>query len=922
MRPVCGNSILKPHPTMSRRRQALSRIAELLLGSPLGVTLAVTILSLACLRYSAGLPYSTSRIDLIPADHPARARFLDLVDAFGPQNTIAVVVEGRGQSERRAFVRTLGSTLRADPRFDGSVLYDIELARMMDRGPFYLDPETLDAIRKDLEGNQPLVDALPDVDRVVRAVNRRIEESSLKGRGAVADVLPGSRRVQELFRLMNDQLTGAQVTRRSWISVLAGRSVTALSLFDSEGFLASRDGRMHFAFVTPGKQSEELSYLVPVVAVIREALAVAARSAPGVTGSLTGIPISVLDEYESTQRDLPRSTAASIIGNLLILLIGFRMRPRLALLTMVALGAGIAWTMAFAKAALGYLNLVSSVFVLFLVGMGINYGIYFATRFDLERRRGLGREDALRLVVSQQGIGILTSALAGSLAFFALCLCPFRGFQELGLIAGMGLLLCLVAGTLVLPPLVLLTERWRTDTGSGSRKGVFHWIVLLVQRHPVPIVLWFGFVTLYALGTGDLFPFEYDLNKMLPANSECAIAGEKLLAGKTISPMSAIVVCPDAATLHARDKALRERSAVETTLSWASFVPDEIPRKRAILRNVAGRLCARPCRTAPTFTADLVALRKELRNLEEMLTAAIRTLENLGYYVEGRAASQAQDEVVLFRQRLARMKPQRAVQALASLGNALLESWKDLSREVVRWSDVEAPDESFVPQALRRTLKSPRGQFAIIVSPREDISQKEPFERFHSAVAEVDPEMTGYPVIIHTMVGLLPQVLESTSLRAVALIALLLLIDLRSPRRIFLAIFPVLIGSAWLMGLMKLAGIKYNPVNFLALPMILGVGVENGVNFVHGFRGEDSAEALETQGLGMLLSAGTSIVGFQALSLVAHRGLASFGLLLTLGTTTCLVATLFFLPAVVELEANRDRLKRQFREMLGYRFYQ
>ncbi|MBI3891299.1 MAG: MMPL family transporter [Candidatus Wallbacteria bacterium] len=906
---------------MSRRLKLLSGIADLHLHSPFFVTLLVAAVSVACWRYSAELPYSTSRIDLIPRDHPARTRFLQLVRDFGPQNTIAVVIEGSSAADRRAFSDRFAKALSSGGGFDGTVFYKIDLERMMASAPFFLDRETLESIKGDLESNQPLVDALPDLAGVVHAVNRRLEESSLKGLAAVSEALPGCRRVQELFRLMNGHARGEKISRRSWMSVLAGRSVAALSLFDSEGYLVSRAEDTHFIFVTPGLQSEELAYLVPQIQRIRAALAAARSHLPGVSASLTGVPIGVLDEYESTQRDLPRSTAASLAGNFLILVLGFRFRPRMALLTMIALAAGIAWTLAFAKATLGYLNLVSSVFVLFLIGMGINYGIYFATRYDLERRRGLDKEAALRLVLQQQGVGILTSALAGSVAFLTLCLCPFRGFQELGLIAGTGLILCLISGTLLLPPLVLLTERFRSDAREEPAGGLFHWFVVLVQAYPVPIALWFSFLTIYSLGIGDLFPFEYDLNRMLPADAECVRAGEKLLKGHALSPMSALVVCRDPREMYARDRALRARPSVETTLSWASFVPDEAERKRAIVRSVADRIGARPNRALPASSADLVRLRRELRTLDDMLASAAHSLDNLAFYVEARAAEQARDEVNAFQDRVRRAKPQEAARMMASLGNALLESWKDLSAEVGRWSKSPAPDDSFVPPELRRSLRSAGGKFAIVVSPREDISQKEAFERFHAAVSEVDPEMTGYPVIIHTMVALLPQVLETTSVKAVLLIALLLSVDLKSPRRIFLAIFPVLIGSAWLMGLMKLAGLKYNPVNFLALPMILGVGVENGVNFVHGFAGRDSARALETQGLGMLLSAGTSIVGFEALAWVSHRGLASFGLLLTLGTTTCLVATIFFLPAIVELEANRRHMVEQWRELLGYRFY-
>jgi hypothetical protein len=233
----------------------------------------------------------------------------------------------------------------------------------------------------------------------------------------------------------------------------------------------------------------------------------------------------------------------------------------------------------------------------------------------------------------------------------------------------------------------------------------------------------------------------------------------------------------------------------------------------------------------------------------------------------------------------------------------LRRSAGELVAQVRRWRDASAPDESFVPEALRRSLRSPEGRFAILVSPREDIGQRGPFERFHRALSSVDPAAGGYPVIIHTMLNLLPDILRQSLGRAMLVLVLLLAFGLRSVSRVLLALSPVLFGGIWLMGLMKLLGLDYNQVNFLALPMILGVGIENG------------------QAMGMSLSAGTSVLGFAALAFVSHRGLASFGVLLSLGTVTCLVAALTALPLLVVAFAPPSGWRDSLRELATHRFY-
>ncbi len=902
------------------RAKLLFNIAEVVLHRPYVMLALVASITLGCIAYSSSLPYSSSRIDLIPPDHPARIQFLEVVKEFGPQNSIVVVVEGGGQDRRRQFIETSSGRLKSDPEFRGTILDRIDLQPMRSRGPYYLERDQLTTMFADIQENEPFLDALPDLGMALRAMNRRLEATRNLGYNALEKIIPNCEKIGLLFKNMNQQLGGKTLDRKSWESFLGVGPISALELFDEAGFLASRDGSTHFVFLTPDRQSEELDYLVPLVARIRGHLSAAESPGSPVQWSLTGIPISVLDEFESTEKDLPRSTAAAILANILILLIGLRHRPLLALIAMLSLGAGIAWTRAFAKLTVGYLNLVSSVFILFLLGMGINYGIYFATRFDVERRRGLDLQTVMRKVFREQGRGILTSALAGSLAFFTLCLSPFKGFQELGLIAGTGLILCLVAGTLLMPPLILLIGK-RVETSYPVERHIFRRIVRAVESHPYRLVALFTALTLYTASIGDLFPFDYDLNRMLPRGAESLVAGEKLRAARTLSPLSAIVVCDDLEELYRKDKYLRARSDVGLTLSWATFVPAGLDQKQKLLADLRHHLRRNLAVEETAENQDERQIGRQLDELETSLANSLELFRALQFAREAQAAEQAHDEVTSFRETLARLPKTGRSTQLSILGTQLHNSWQDLATEVEEWAQIKPPSDDLVPEGLRRRLRSEGGRYALIVSPAADINQKQAFERFHAAVSEVDQDPTGYPVIIHTMIGLLPQVLQEVMVEALLLIAALLILDLRNVRRLLLTLFPVVVGSIWLMGLMKLMGLKYNPVNFLALPMILGIGIENGVNFVHGFRDEDSAEALETQGRGMLLSAGTSIVGFQALALVSHRGLASFGLLLTLGTLTCLVASLFFLPAVVEIESRRAQIFSWLRNLMGHRFY-
>src|SRR5207253_1645120 len=118
--------------------------------------------------------------------------------------------------------------------------YRIDLEPILDRAPFYLDPDSLELISKDITSTEPMITALPDLSRAFKAINRRLENSNSRGLGAVPDVIPGSQRIEGLFRQMNGFLQGEGLPKRSWMKVMGGQTITAMALFDGEGYLRSR----------------------------------------------------------------------------------------------------------------------------------------------------------------------------------------------------------------------------------------------------------------------------------------------------------------------------------------------------------------------------------------------------------------------------------------------------------------------------------------------------------------------------------------------------------------------------------------------------------------------------------------------------------------------------------------------------------
>jgi predicted RND superfamily exporter protein len=98
-------------------------------------------------------------------------------------------------------------------------------------------------------------------------------------------------------------------------------------------------------------------------------------------------------------------------------------------------------------------------------------------------------------------------------------------------------------------------------------------------------------------------------------------------------------------------------------------------------------------------------------------------------------------------------------------------------------------------------------------------------------------------------------------------------------------------------------GRDLNPANMIALPLIVGCGVDNGVHVLHDWRSRPRRPYFlaAATGKGVAVSALTTVLGFGALMISSHRGLSGLGFVLALGVTMCMTAALVLLPAGLTL---------------------
>jgi hypothetical protein len=235
----------------------------------------------------------------------------------------------------------------------------------------------------------------------------------------------------------------------------------------------------------------------------------------------------------------------------------------------------------------------------------------------------------------------------------------------------------------------------------------------------------------------------------------------------------------------------------------------------------------------------------------------------------------------------------------------------DLCEDLHKLRDVSKPAPialSDLPASLRERYVSAGGRWLLRVFGRESLWEYKPLSDFTASVQTVDPEATGKPFTTLEGLQAMKRGFQWAGFYALLAIIAVLAIDFRSPGPVLLALGPLALGMLLALGVMGLCGFQLNPANMIALPLIVGVGVDNGVHVIHDYlnRRRGKAYALRrSTGTGILVAGLTTLLGFGTLMLSSHRGLSGLGFILSLGVAGSMLTALVFLPAGLKLWSER-----------------
>jgi hopanoid biosynthesis associated RND transporter like protein HpnN len=717
------------------------------------------------------------------------------------------------------------------------------------------------------------------------------------------------------LRQMNAWLDGNQTYGSPWDAFFTNRRWK-----DSpDGYLWTEGERFLLLLVTPRENDESFNKAQRPLEQLRALIAQTRADHPGVVAGVTGKDALETDEMTAAMRDMAVATIISLVGLALLLMLFLRGISR-PILGVAALAVALCWTFGAATVLVGHLNLLSVVFTPLLLGLGIDYGIHVFARYEEERGRSRSVRVALERALLAVGPGIINAALTAAAAFLALTLTDFQGLRELGLISGVGILLALVSTLVVLPALVMLKERgWIEAAPSGP--GLFSeeprpFLAFAYRRPGLVVAVGMGAA---ALSLAALQGVGFDLNplRLQTDGAESVVWELKLVGGSNRSSAAAEIVARSLDEVRFKTAALQALPTVGRVESILTFLPEDQERKLRVLRELRPAVRGLAIEPAVGAQPDLIPLAEALDRIRFKMVEGTPGAPAADPTARERA--QVRGLIEAFHARLASLGPERAQARLAAFEQALFRDLADkitTLRANVTGGLMTADD---LPAPLRMRFVGQNGRYLIRVYPARDIWEPGPLAAFVAELRTVDQEVLGEPMGLHTFIQAFRQAYEQAAIYALIAIFVLVLIDFQALGHALLAMTPLLAGAAWTVGLMWVFGVSFNLANVIFLPLIVGAGVENGIMILHRWR-EDGARFQEipsSTGKGVVLASLTTIVGFGSLMISGHRGVHSLGLLLTLGMSSVLVASLTVLPSVLRLLADRRRVGPPPAEMLA-----
>ena len=842
---------------------------------PWTVLAAAMLLVLASGLFAArNFDMSTDTVALISPDTQWRQNEIALSKAFPRVDTsIAIIVDGKTPELAEDAAIRLAAALGEDRK-------NFSIVARPDGGDFFDRHGLLFASLGELrETTQKLIDAQPllgglALDPSLHGVGQALATAAGGAADDPAD--PAMARLEQ-------PLTGLH-------KAISARLAGEAAFFSWQVLFASGTGDVkpqlrRVILAQPVFDFGDLQPASRAVAAIRDhATRLGIAPAYGLKMGITGDAPLEDEEFASIEENI--GLVGLLMAAAMLLTLWFATHSaRTSAAIAITIVAGLVITLAGGLAAAGSLNVISIAFIPLFVGLGVDFGIQVAVRFNAERWAGADLQAALERAAVGVGAPILLAAGAICLALVAFLPTDYTGLAELGIISAFGMVVALGLNLTLLPALLMLLRPAApaAPVGYAGAAPLDRWLTRNRRR-----VLWaFVAAMLVSIASLPLVRFDFNPLNLRDRDAPAMQALLDLISDPARTPNTLAVLTPSQDAARALADRLGRLPEVDDAITLDSFVPHGQPEKLALIEDAAFLLDAtiNPFDLAPPSddAATIAALGKASAELRRLAAADGGSL--------GKAAGLLAGDFDRLAQALPETRGKVETMLVQPLGVTL---------DKLRLSLQAGPvTRATLPPELTSDWIASDGRAMVQVTPRGNSADNAVLTRFAAAVRQVAPDATGMPISTQEAANTISRAFIEAGVLALILVSLLLYGVLRSVREVAFTLAPVVLSGFLTLGSCVLIGQPLNFANIIAFPLLFGVGVAFHIYFVMAWR-RGGRDLLQTSlARAVLFSALATGSAFGALGISSHPGTASMGLILMISLVWTLVCALIFEPALL-----------------------
>ncbi|MCF6238427.1 MAG: MMPL family transporter, partial [Candidatus Marinimicrobia bacterium] len=504
----------------------------------------------------------------------------------------------------------------------------------------------------------------------------------------------------------------------------------------------------------------------------------------------------------------------------------------------------------------------------------------------------------------------------------ALMIGDSRALSELGLVTAIGLLVVMISTFALLPTFLVVRER-RLERRL-AKKGIIEQaqpkdislkslgrIGVLFQDHPRVTLVSVLVITIFLALSGKEITFNHNMMDLEAEGLPSIMLQDTIQDKFDLSMDFAYLVAESVEESRSLKKLAKNLPSVASVEDISTFLPSAEQQAMRIPHILEIRDLLSQAIITPIKITDLATVRQEVERLE-MNIMEFQSLSFLG----------GQDKVFTrCTEIVGSIEEPPANTIFTRIYGLLAQEEAQLTERLNVFQDAYA--EYFTVSVLKMTNTTPltleslpvsivdryaskdRSLFLTTVLPSGNIWQDRLFlDQFATELESVSHRVTGMPPIMRALFEIIARDGRNAAMLTIILVYLILLIDFRSFKFSLIAMLPLAIGAVWMIGLMQVFGFQLDMMNVMALPLILGIGIDDGVHAVHRWRMEGPRSAfivLSSTGKAILLTSLTTMLAFGSMMFSPFRGYASLSYALIFGVGACFLTTIIILPAFMGL---------------------